>query len=149
MFKIHQTRYGAYGIVLKEGEGPKASEILLTQKTAGPYKGKWDLPGGGIEFGETPEMTLKRELLEETALSTNSIELLTAVSSLVEYEDLGKSYIFHHVGILYKVLEANKNPSLIPEEVELWVSLENAPREELTPFALQAVDLMNALCVRS
>ncbi len=31
----------------------------LTQKKSGPYCGLWRLPGGAIEFGETPEVTLK------------------------------------------------------------------------------------------
>lgn len=137
MFKIHQTRYGAYGIVLRD------SKILLIQKTTGPYKGRWDLPGGGIEFGESPEMAFKRELLEETALSTESVELFTTLSSLVEYESEDKSYIFHHIGILYNVLDATRHPHFEPEEKELWVNIQKAPREELTPFALQIVDLLN------
>ena len=46
------SRFGAYGILLGD------SAILLTRKKSGPYKGLWDLPGGGIEFGETPEEAL-------------------------------------------------------------------------------------------
>ncbi len=45
-------RYGVYGIVMNKGF------ILLTLKKSGPYKGLWDLPGGGIEFGESPDRGL-------------------------------------------------------------------------------------------
>ena len=34
-----------------------------------PFPGMWDLPGGGREGAETPEQTVLRETLEETALA--------------------------------------------------------------------------------
>lgn len=36
--------------------------------------GKWELPGGRMEFGETPEHTLIRELQEEVGLSVHIIK---------------------------------------------------------------------------
>ena len=53
---------GVYGLIIKD------EKILLIKKVTGPYDGKLDLPGRTIEFGETPEETLRRELLEETVL---------------------------------------------------------------------------------
>ncbi len=36
--------------------------------------GKWELPGGGLEFGETPVDCIKREMLEETGLIVTEIK---------------------------------------------------------------------------
>ncbi len=44
-------------------------ELLLVQRGQEPGKGKWCLPGGFQEMGETPEECMLRELLEETGLS--------------------------------------------------------------------------------
>ncbi|XOK59681.1 NUDIX hydrolase [Paenibacillus elgii] len=40
----------------------------------------WAMHGGGVEIGETVEETAKRELLEETGLIANDLELLGVFS---------------------------------------------------------------------
>lgn len=35
--------------------------------------GLWDIPGGGLEFNESPHEALKRELFEETGLEVSFI----------------------------------------------------------------------------
>jgi len=68
----HHKHLGIYGIIIK------GNKILLIDKKGGPYDGKLDLPGGSMEFGETPEETLKREILEETGLEIKKYELFNA-----------------------------------------------------------------------
>ena len=60
---------GVYGLIVKD------NKILLIKKVSGPYDGLLDLPGGGLEFGERPIETLKRELEEETGIIVKKCEL--------------------------------------------------------------------------
>jgi 8-oxo-dGTP diphosphatase len=39
--------------------------------------GSWDIPGGGLDYGEEPEEGLKREIMEETGLQIEIIKILT------------------------------------------------------------------------
>lgn len=58
------THLGVYGILIEN------NKVLLIKKARGPHKGKWDLPGGTIEFGEEPYTTLIREFEEETGITS-------------------------------------------------------------------------------
>ena len=62
METIVKTHIGAYGIIIKD------DKIALVKKARGGYKGKFDLPGGGIEHQELPNETLEREIMEEAGI---------------------------------------------------------------------------------
>lgn len=47
------------------------NRVLLAQRPPGkPLAGLWEFPGGKVEPGETPEMTIIRELSEELGITT-------------------------------------------------------------------------------
>ena len=45
-----------------------------------PYPGHWDLPGGGREDGETPEVCVLRETREEVGLTLQAPDLIWSSS---------------------------------------------------------------------
>lgn len=92
---------GVYGLLIDD------NKILLVKKKTGPYDGKLDLPGGTIEFGETPTCTLKREIKEETGLDVIGYTLYDSSSVLVEWIYDNDKIITHHIGIFYKINSYN------------------------------------------
>ncbi len=54
----YRLRHGAYAVILRKGQ------VLLTFQTA--PRAEWQLPGGGIDAGESAPQALRRETLEET-----------------------------------------------------------------------------------
>lgn len=96
---MNYKQIGAYAIIIKD------DKILLINKVSGPYDGKLDLPGGTIEFGETPQDALIRELKEEVGIKLKKYELFDADSVLFDWNYDKKIIKVHHIGIFYKVLE--------------------------------------------
>lgn len=45
--------------------------VLMVQRGEDPGKGLWGLPGGFVEMGETVEVALEREVLEETGFGVD------------------------------------------------------------------------------
>jgi phosphohistidine phosphatase SixA len=94
------TRIAAYALCVDE-----AQRILLTRLTYPEIKaGWWTLPGGGLDFGESPSEAVLRELTEETGL-TGEIESLAGVESWVRRGRTpgGLADEFQAIQVIYRV----------------------------------------------
>ena len=93
------TRIGVYGIYFKKGK------MLVIEQQSGPFKGKFDFPGGGIEFGETPQIALQREFAEEVAMGFDALSLETNLTNVfkVPKSEEKAAYTFFQIGLIYQV----------------------------------------------
>jgi ADP-ribose pyrophosphatase YjhB (NUDIX family) len=99
-------RIAAYGVCL-DNEG----RILLARASSSiTLQGRWFLPGGGVDHGESPTDSLTREMEEESGLTVTVGPLLDVLSDVRTIPD-GTN--LHTVRIIYRV--ASWSGTLRPE----------------------------------
>ena len=104
------------GIVIKN------NQILLIKRKKEPFKGKWALPGGFVNYGERVEDAVVREVMEETGLTT-SISSLFGV-----YSDPDRDPRGHTVSVVYILEPVNGEPKGGDDASEArYFPLENLP----------------------
>lgn len=69
------------GAIIIEG-----NRVVLVKRGHAPLLGKWSIPGGVLEVGETLRMAVVREVLEETGLAIEPGELLGVFERVVPDE---------------------------------------------------------------
>jgi len=74
-------------------------KILLIKRRNDPFKDMWALPGGFVDYGETTEDAIKREMQEETGLICDITDLFGV------YSDPNRDPRGHTVSIIYDLIK--------------------------------------------
>jgi 8-oxo-dGTP diphosphatase len=118
--------------------------ILLVRRDREPAKGLWSIPGGAVEVGERQEEALFREVLEETGVEVEVLELAGTYDVILN-DDAGRvefHYLLNHY--ICKALSL-KTRSESPEAAVAWFHPDALPLEEM-PAPI--IDLLTGLKMR-
>lgn len=108
---------------------PERTHVLMCYRTKDPYKGLYNFVGGKIEQGESDMDAAYRELFEESAISSNDIQLIHLFTTQYFVDGI-------ELQVYYGFL--NSNVELVSEKHPLvWMKLEGEDFSNDTKFAGQ------------
>jgi 8-oxo-dGTP pyrophosphatase MutT (NUDIX family) len=94
-----RTRIGSYSLCLDD-----RGRILLARLSALEVDvGAWTMPGGGINFGEHPDVAAVRELAEETGLIGEIAGIAGIFSHVYGQSTFARDGDLHFLGIIYRM----------------------------------------------
>jgi len=123
----HQPIAGVGAVIVCSGK------ILLEKRKSAPGRGKWTIPGGLVELGESAEQTVIREVKEETNLKVEQPKLIDVVNNITL--DKNDRIKYHFVIILFSaVLSDNPKKARASDDAEelRWLPLDEVENYDLT-----------------
>ena len=127
---------GVYGICIKD------NKLLCIKKVRGPYKNRFDLPGGSQKESEGLTETLVREFQEETGCQIKGYGNCRAYDVFVEESNR----TVHHIMVFYNVDINLEQQDTISEKLEdelndssgiYWIDLEELDIKNSSPLILK------------
>lgn len=114
-------------------------EVLLVKRGIEPYEGYWALPGGYVEWDESTEETVKREVNEETGLHVTGVKLVGVYSS----PDRHPKQV---INVLYIARVADGDPKASDDAEEVaWFSVHALPENMAFDHRQEITDALGLL----
>ena len=133
---------GIYGICIRD------NKLLCIKKERGPYKNRFDLPGGSQKENEVLTETLVREFREETGYQIDYYRNCRAYDVFVE--EINRTV--HHIMVFYDVDVNFEQKDIISEKLEgeindssgiYWLDLKELDINNSSPLILKLKQELN------
>lgn len=122
---------GVGGVVVRDGS------VLLIRRGKEPLRGRWVVPGGTVELGETLEEAIVREMEEETGLLVEPLEVLTVFDLI---RRVGGRVVYHHVIVDFLCRWRSGEAKAASDALDVaWARPDDLERFDLPRKALEVV----------
>ena len=122
------------GAVVVEG-----NRALLIRRGNEPLKGEWSIPGGAVELGETLEVAIAREVLEETGLVVD-VGPMIDVFDRIRFDPEGRT-LYHYVLVDFVCRPVGGALVCASDAVEAaWASLMDLPQYGVTDATISVIE---------
>jgi len=125
----HNVAAAVAGIIVYQ------DEVLINIRAKAPGAGLWDLAGGFVDFNETLEQALSREVKEELGIEVTHWQYLCSGTNIYHY----KAIDYHTADVIYYA-ELEHKPKLCLDSSEVidarWIKFSDI---EFDQFAFQSL----------
>jgi ADP-ribose pyrophosphatase YjhB (NUDIX family) len=134
-------RVGVGAVVLHKGQ------VLLVRRGGNPSPGKWSLPGGLVELGESTIEAVQRELKEECAVDIRVIDVCGVITRVIR--DAEDRVRYHYVLVDYLALVDSDAICAGDDAAEAqWVEIGRVKELETTDGLMDMIERAVALLER-
>ncbi len=123
---------GVGAVIIEDGR------VLLVRRAHPPLAGKWSLPGGMVELGETLRSAAEREAREETGLIVKASDVVEVLDRIIPGEDGSVQYHYVLVDFLCRrtggALQAGGDASEVA-----WAKPDELAKYELEKVAVAVI----------
>lgn len=118
--------YVGVGVIIRDGDN-----VLLMKRQNSHGHGTWSMPGGHLEYGESPQECAIREVEEEVGVLISNPTFFTVTNDLFEEE--GKHYVTIWIEARYVSGEAQVNSARETSAVG-WFPWDALPTPRFLPL---------------
>lgn len=136
--EVAEREYPQRPIIAVGGVVIHAGRALLVRRGQPPLEGRWSIPGGILEIGETITSAIERELKEETGVSVRVLGLLEIYEKVLRDSDNRPQYHFVILDYMCEFVEGVAAAAGDVTDAE-WVAEEDLEKLQLTSAALRVV----------
>jgi len=123
---------GVGALIVKDGR------YLLIKRGKEPSKGKWSIPGGKVELGETLVEAVKREVLEECGIQIEIIKIFNVMDRILKDENGRTKYHFVLIDYYAQYISGEARALSDADDMK-WVTAEEIVNLDMNPKSREII----------